>query len=63
MWAVALIVTLSGVTTVFPGSVLLYSEADCHKFGEIWEQVYSEKSGLTDTDHVCTEIRAPGVDV
>ena len=63
MWAVALIVTIMGVTHVTPGSVYLYNEADCEQFGEIWERVYREQGGEGTVDHMCVEVEAPGVDV
>ena len=63
MWAVALIVTVTGITTVYPGTVLLYTEADCRRFGEIWEETYLEHGGKGTTDHICTELKEPGVDI
>lgn len=63
MWTVALLVTVAGLTTITPGNVRLYSEADCDRFGEIWEQVYRERGGEGTTDHLCVEVEVPGVDV
>ena len=63
MWAVALIVTIAGVTQVTPVSVYLYTEADCNRFGDIWEEVYAQKGGEGTTDHLCVEVAAPGVDI
>lgn len=64
MWSIALIITVAGVTSVFPGIVYLKNEADCHKFGEIWERTYAEKVGGNPTvDHLCVEIQPEGVDI
>jgi hypothetical protein len=63
MWAIALIVTIAGVTQVHPGTIQLYTKADCDRFGEIWEETYKENGGEGTTDHLCVELQAPGVDI
>jgi len=65
VWVIALIITVGGVSQVTPASLYLQTEADCHKFGEIWERTFAEVSGAPPSalDHICVEVKGPGVDV